>query len=592
MDKQAEEALLTSGFKRVDMPLAIGSYETIEATDTGVPLDPDLMHIKFILCHEGVNANGDFFTKEVLQKAQLTPRNKPVDWEHGQPIIGTMLDSTYKEDGSGRGYIEAVGVVWKFLYPELSSGIKSKAATGELKLSMECYYKEANYKVGDQLFDQQSAEKMGLIPFVGREYMGKKVARVFNEVIFGGVGVVANPADKEAVFLSVAKDLSSHGIATGVESQIELSMVSEAIANAITRTVNDFREKTPETKDIQAVTIARYVKAFDKAKSLIVAKFNTEQNQTKEQVVAEVRSALNTFLQEVSAISQEYYKGVAGEEVDRALAEDLFFSDIQRAIGDKLYRYFAELSDNSIEAYLEDVAEEYFIYKIYDYSKEYPNSGKLLKGFYSVVDGEVHIDLGDFIEMEQVYKEKSKATEIENSVEEVIELSKENEEIVDTAQAEEVVVDYQAIATDLQGKVDSLTEQLSVATQTSEGLQARVAELEQELGKIESAKIAEARVAELTGLGIVISEARQAKLVGMSDTEYADLKDLLVEAVASAKTVVPEVTVEEEPVLEAEASVEDEEDEIVVEGIKISAGLNIESPQHKAIRPFGHLASK
>ncbi|MFD1772352.1 hypothetical protein [Paenibacillus rhizophilus] len=192
------------GYKKISITLA-NIDKNITNTDTH-QFDPDLMYTRFILCHEGDNANGDFFTKDVLYAAQKTPKTKPINWEHGQPIIGTILDSVYKEDTSGKGYIEAEGAIWKYVYPEQAKKIKDKFSTGSLKVSMECYYKDASYKVGNTLYTQHQAESLGLIPYVGREYMGQKVYRVFNEVIFGGVGVVANPADKAAVFLSVAKD--------------------------------------------------------------------------------------------------------------------------------------------------------------------------------------------------------------------------------------------------------------------------------------------------------------------------------------------------------------------------------------------------
>lgn len=179
------------------LELAIGSCEEVTQA-------PDLMKIRFILCHATQNANGDTFTNEVLKQAQYTPKNKPINWEHGQPVIGTILDSVYKEDANGIGYIEATGVIWKYTYPDYAKDIKAKASSGDLKLSMECYYKNASYSLGGKILDLATAEKMGIIKHVGKHYMGKSVARIFNEVIFGGVGVVANPADKEAIFLSVA----------------------------------------------------------------------------------------------------------------------------------------------------------------------------------------------------------------------------------------------------------------------------------------------------------------------------------------------------------------------------------------------------
>lgn len=278
-------------------------------------LDPDLMYVRFIMCHEGSNANGDTFTNDVLYRARFTPRFKPINWEHGEPMIGHILDSRYGEDAQGRGYIEAVGVVWKFIFPELADSIKSKAMTGELRLSMECYFKDSNYKYGEQIFDQEQAEELGISDYVGRSYMGQKVYRVFKDVIFGGVGVVENPADKEAVFLSVAK---KHVERINEEDEVEYNLTEEqmnAIANII-RNTNDFNEKKLNKETIDALTVAKFVKVFDKAKSDIVNRFNAENIATKEQLATEVRSIVEKLLSDVSNINNDFYTGLASEELD------------------------------------------------------------------------------------------------------------------------------------------------------------------------------------------------------------------------------------------------------------------------------------
>jgi hypothetical protein len=273
--------------------------------DDDYKLDPDLMYARFIMCHEGTNRNGDTFTKEVLKEAQFTPRWKPIDWEHGQPMIGTILDSRYMEDSQGKGYIEAIGVIWKFIYPELSASIKEKSKTGELRLSMECYWADANYIVGETLYSQEQADELGISNYVGREYLGKKVIRVFQKAIFGGVGVVANPADREAVFLSVAKDLSQGT----VEKDVSL-----AIADIINRSINDFKDKSENKEIADAVFISNYVRSFDKAKSSVVALFNGRESITKEQMLSEINNILGSFTNELSELNNSFYKGLASED--------------------------------------------------------------------------------------------------------------------------------------------------------------------------------------------------------------------------------------------------------------------------------------
>lgn len=571
-------------FLKVDTPMAVASYETMEQAfafnGSDIELDPDLMHIRFILCHEGMNSNGDYFTKEVLKAAQLTPRNKPVNWEHGQPVIGNMIDSVYKEDANGRGYIEAVGLVWKFLYPELSGNIKSKAATGELKLSMECYFKEPNYKVGETLYTQAEAEKLGLVQYVGREYMGNKVIRVFTDVIFGGVGVVANPADKEAVFLSVARDLGAHGINTEGASVEQLQEISTAIADAITRTVNDFTKKTVDKETIDAVTVAKFVKAFDKAKSSIVGKFNKDETKTKEQFVSEIRSVLDSFLVDIATINENYYKGIASD--NNAIAGEIFYEDIIQSLSLQLFKHYQGFGE-SIDAYLVRVAEDYFIYELIDYSLPYPEGRKLLKGSYGIVDNEVEIHFEKAVEVEQIYVEKAsenldKEETDEMKVEDENKSASAEEVVVVEAVVEEEVVDYQAQANTLIGEVAVLTEKLEASEIAKSELEQKVASLESRLGEIESEKVYASRLAELEAYNL--SDKRKASIKDMSDESFNDFKELLGEITVA--TPIAEASVEEE-VVEEEI-----EEEITVEGAKANA-LNIEAVVVKDYKPFGHL---
>jgi hypothetical protein len=610
---------LIDDFKRVNIPLAVGSYEAMDQSfafnDTNIDLDPDLMHIRFVLCHEGVNANGDTFTKEVLQDAQFTPRTKPVDWEHGQPIVGTIVDSKYGEDANGRGYIEAIGVVWKFLYPELSGDIKSKAASGDLKLSMECYYKNANYKLGDMVYDQETSTKMGLTQYVGREYLGQRVERVFTNVIFGGVGVVANPADKEAVFLSVARDLNSHniGIEVDVNDKEAIANIAKTIAEAINRNVNDFSVKTHSKEVNHAIIVAKYVKAFDKAKSSIVSKFNKDELKAKVQIVSEVRNVLDTFLTEVATISNSYSKETASDETDieTAISQDLFYEDIRSMLSTELYNHYLKFNE-SIEAYLLKVSEVYFIYELVDYSQSFPNSVRLFKGFYSNIDGQISIDYEKTVEVEQVYVEKgsinieevqdtmSKELEKDTIEAEEVEAKKKNkddgdpEDKLDNGDDEDIEDKKGAPmkkkkASEYDEEIATLVAKLASKDADFISLEAKFTALESKFAGIESDKLVATRLADLKEEGIEFSESRLdkeiAKLRVMSNEDYADHKELLVE-VAGKKVIAKEA----EELDEAEASEEEVlDEEITVETVKASRVLNMESESNKDVKPFGHL---
>lgn len=531
------------------------------------------------MCHQGSNANGDYFTNEVLQGAQFTPRYKPIDWEHGQPYIGSIVDSKYSEDASGRGYIEAVGVIWKFIYPELSDSIKSKSATGELKVSMECYFKDANYKYGDQLFSQEEAKEMGIVPYVGREYMGQEVYRVFQDVIFGGVGVVQNPADREAVFLAVAK-----------EKGIDLDGI-RIVASDIR--VNDFPKQKPDESTGEAVTIARYVKAFDKAKSTIVSKFNKDEIESKQMMVQAVNNIMGTLSSEVSTISRNFYTSLAfeGGEREEAFA-NLSFSEIHDKLWGKIEKRFVDF-DAPIDAYIVDVFDDHFIYEICNYAEEdIAEMRKMYKAKYSVDDDEnVNIDFQDAVRVKQTYKEVANQKQgglDQMTEEEIKQLEKEKaqaEQKVDSLKDEvsdkkEKLDEVQASIDELNKKVKDLETELASEKEAKAEAEEKAQDLEAKAAEKEKEAKAKERLADLEEVGVEFSEARQekelTKLKDMSDEDYADYKEMFAEILED----------------KVDASKGDGGEVDVKNDNKSTANLNLESQTHDEPVPFGNLASK
>lgn len=563
-----------------------------------IQLDPDLMYAKFIMCHEGINANGDTFTKEVLQRAQYTPRFKPIDWEHGQPFIGTILDSQYSETEDGVGYIEAIGAIWKFHYPDLADAIKSKSSNGGLKLSMECFYKDANYKYGDQLYTQEQADSLGLTDYVGRAYMGKKVTRVFADVIFGGVGVVSNPADKDAIFLSVAK------------KKVEAEEVEQAVAEL--HPINDFNNKIVDKDTFSAVTIAKYVKAFDKAKSNIVSKFNKDKIATKDQVIREVREVMASLVGDIKVIEQDYYKGKAG---DNDPVEDLDLINYDDFVNEEEADHYDERNEMeggkaddtgiSLEDDMTDPDDDLNdLVSDPTYKEDKKKMAKdLPKDHLDNHDGE-EPELASKEKLPKEDNKKGEKPELDSKADKGLPKDHlENHDGEDPVLAEDEMEDSsdagKKTKKDPDGDGDNDT--------TPDGdtdhdffpekkkAEKRIAELESALANItakfealqekvqasEKQAVASNRIAELNELGIEFSEARKAKEIekvsAMNQADFDDYKTFLCEIAG--------VKVEAE---KAEASLVVEE--VTVEDVDTaSASLNIETEAPKIIKPFGHL---
>lgn len=179
--------------------------------------DKDLMFVRYVLCHEGPNKNGDYFFRSELEKAEKTPQHKPINWEHNLPIIGVVTDSVLRKPvpdaKDSRWYIECAGVIWKYFFPQFAAEIKAKAESGILGNSMECYFSDYVYVLGSEDKIVKRHDAPHLQGYIGKEYEGVPVYRGLLNILFGGSGVVRNPGDEDAIFLSVAKDIKESSVA-------------------------------------------------------------------------------------------------------------------------------------------------------------------------------------------------------------------------------------------------------------------------------------------------------------------------------------------------------------------------------------------
>jgi len=184
-------------------------------------IDPDLLKMKSILVSQGMNLNDDVFLKEELIKARLTGAHKPVNIEHQDTeIVGHMLE-TYvvsksgerldsAEDIENEDLIDIVNesVIYAYIFPEVSARIEELAAKNQLFVSVEAWFSDYDYLVGEDIVKRTSAtsdilEKHLRINGGEGVYEEKKVGRVLRNLMFGGVGVVATPANPDSLILEV-----------------------------------------------------------------------------------------------------------------------------------------------------------------------------------------------------------------------------------------------------------------------------------------------------------------------------------------------------------------------------------------------------
>jgi hypothetical protein len=218
---------------------------------------PDLSYFSAIFVSSGENLNHAYFLGSELVAAENTVVSKALDVEHKEKdIIGHIFSSAFTDDsGSELSSKELAGletavldtsdmhiqigcIVYKSRFPELSKEI----ADDEWKVSMECFYKDFDIKVGDMIIPRTTAEaigietsdvsiygKLGKIIKDGKEVASGEVARVLRGICFSGCGIVKNPANPPSVVLETAdeKDDENEEVLFNLDIYIEVASENE-----------------------------------------------------------------------------------------------------------------------------------------------------------------------------------------------------------------------------------------------------------------------------------------------------------------------------------------------------------------------------
>lgn len=230
---------------------------------------PDLAFIVSILVSAGWNLNDDIFVPSELWKARYTPKHKPINNEHdGTDILGHIIDSK-AVDKNGKEInlvesdvipeefdIEVAGVLYKSLtqLKEKIGSVIEKANNGELFVSMECWFDDLSYGIKDSTTGKTTVvERKEETAFLTKhlksyggsgEYKGFKIGRVLKNIVFGGQGLVKNPANPESVIKIAANLKGGVNMDETLKKQLE-----EALANA----ANKDKQIESLTKELESV---------------------------------------------------------------------------------------------------------------------------------------------------------------------------------------------------------------------------------------------------------------------------------------------------------------------------------------------------
>lgn len=180
----------------------------------------DLMRMVSILVSTGMNKNDDVFLREELLPIRTSGAHKPVNLEHDpDQIVGhmtktyvTLKDGSIVEDKDNKVPEEfdltSEAVIYKFIFPEIAQFIKEKADAGNLFVSIEMWFEDYDYLVGNVIVRRNEDTSPILDKHLRANggdgyYEDKKLGRVLRQCLIAGIGIVKNPANPESIVKSV-----------------------------------------------------------------------------------------------------------------------------------------------------------------------------------------------------------------------------------------------------------------------------------------------------------------------------------------------------------------------------------------------------
>ena len=327
-----------------------------------------------VLVSTGANNNDDVFLPDEMWKARSTPVLKPVDWEHNMgrelteaeqkenpgkvvvdnQTIGVMYNA-YVTDEQGQVIDEAKAsasdfkipdrfdiideaVIWKGNFPAVASRIEKGASEGTLFVSMEAWFNDYDYLVGNRIIarnEETSFLDDSLRANGGTgEFGSSSVKRVLRNITFGGKGIVARPANEPSIIKSVTHTPIGASEAT---NKVIAKHVIDDLGNT-NQTVSESREDIKMSEHNKAETagvpLDKYTAATEEAVTLraevkTIASERDTAVAEKDNLKSQVDSISSAFVKGAKLLD-EVLPGIGAKLVE-AKSED-FFSVITDAI--------------------------------------------------------------------------------------------------------------------------------------------------------------------------------------------------------------------------------------------------------------------
>lgn len=278
------------GMSVADLTKATNTVQTVE--ELLGQEQPDLALVVAILVSTGWNKNDDIFTPEEVWKARSSPLHKPMNDNHdANKILGHIVQSRALDKAGNEILddavipdefdIEVAGVLYR-AFPDLEARIEeiiSKANSGEMFVSMECWFPDFGYGLIDPHNGEiKLIERTEATSFLTKHlriyggcgnYQEYKIGRVLRNMIFGAQGFVDDPANPESIIKVAASKVA-----------VPRVFVTAKLSDLLEGGVEDVDEK--EMKELQAKLEETQASLESKTKEVAELQKEAEEIKTKD----------------------------------------------------------------------------------------------------------------------------------------------------------------------------------------------------------------------------------------------------------------------------------------------------------------------
>lgn len=339
---------------------------------SGIDKNFDLAYGEAIVVTTGNNSNGQYFSNEFIPKVLKSFIFKPVNIEHMQGfIIGVMYDSAVfyqsktKDKANGKIVKDLASItrddeleikvrfaLFQLIFPStIGDIINGSAAIGQkpsiIKISMELFSDEYGFilDLDESTFKAKDKQNAFLDNYVGMQYRGVYISKMYTKGTFVGMAIVEYPADKKAQVLEFSSSgaLTKKGIRESfvldktkfkkniLVQQGSIEMISEEFTNYATIQQNT-EEKTfkmdQELKKLFQNLSSELASGLEsKINSLMVKDENLKVNEARQKILVDEIENQSIQIQKLNKTIEENKSTTDASELAQEEMKDKFATE-------------------------------------------------------------------------------------------------------------------------------------------------------------------------------------------------------------------------------------------------------------------------